>query len=210
MERACARHIARNRVGNAAAKRAPGGRRDIWATARAYFRLPQPRPRIARLMGSPPVDSREKHEGKRITGEAPVTMTGLSLFVSGRGYGSGGAEIPAHRAPYLGPHRGRGLLPLQGRQGVSRRRPWMGLERDRNSPCARHSTRRPRRTDRPWRKRSRASCGMWQRLRVSPETLQALAKKGIEAEILQTEAAVKRFNELRENLPVGGLFHSTC
>ena len=54
------------------------------------------------------------------------------------------------------------------------------------------------------------SCGMWQRLRVSPETLQALAKKGIEAEILQTEAAVKRFNELRENLPVGGLFHSTC
>jgi hypothetical protein len=27
---------------------------------------------------------------------------------------------------------------------------------------------------------------------------------------LQTEAAVKRFNELRETLPVGGLFHSTC
>ena len=25
-----------------------------------------------------------------------------------------------------------------------------------------------------------------------------------------TEAAVKRFNELRESLPVGGLFHSTC
>ncbi|HEX5518030.1 MAG TPA: MTH938/NDUFAF3 family protein [Pseudolabrys sp.] len=54
------------------------------------------------------------------------------------------------------------------------------------------------------------SRGMWQRLLVSPETLQALAKKGIEAEILQTEAAVKRFNELRETLPVGGLFHSTC
>jgi hypothetical protein len=54
------------------------------------------------------------------------------------------------------------------------------------------------------------SRGMWQRLRVSPETLQALVKKGIEAEILQTEAAAKRFNELRETLPVGGLFHSTC
>jgi hypothetical protein len=54
------------------------------------------------------------------------------------------------------------------------------------------------------------SRGMWERLCVSPETLQALAKKGIEAEILQTEAAVKRFNELRETLPVGGLFHSTC
>jgi hypothetical protein len=54
------------------------------------------------------------------------------------------------------------------------------------------------------------SRGMWKRLCISPETLHALAKKGIEAEILQTEAAVKRFNELRETLPVGGLFHSTC
>jgi hypothetical protein len=27
---------------------------------------------------------------------------------------------------------------------------------------------------------------------------------------LQTEAAVERFNELRENIAVGGLFHSTC
>jgi hypothetical protein len=54
------------------------------------------------------------------------------------------------------------------------------------------------------------SRGMWERLRVSPETLQSLAKIGIEAEVLQTEAAVKRFNELREALPVGGLFHSTC
>jgi hypothetical protein len=37
-----------------------------------------------------------------------------------------------------------------------------------------------------------------------------LAEKGIEVEVLQTEAAVKRFNELRETLPTGGLFHSTC
>jgi hypothetical protein len=54
------------------------------------------------------------------------------------------------------------------------------------------------------------SRGMWERLRISPETLQILVKKGIEAEVLQTEAAVKRFNELRETVPVGGLFHSTC
>src|SRR5262245_15480283 len=47
------------------------------------------------------------------------------------------------------------------------------------------------------------SRGMWQRLRVSPETSQVLAEKGIEVEILQTEAAVKRFNELREIVPVG-------
>jgi hypothetical protein len=33
---------------------------------------------------------------------------------------------------------------------------------------------------------------------------------GIEVEVLQTEAAVERFNELRESMPVGGLFHSTC
>jgi hypothetical protein len=49
-----------------------------------------------------------------------------------------------------------------------------------------------------------------QRLKVCPETLEVLAKNGIEAEVLQTEAAVERFNELRESMPVGGLFHSTC
>jgi hypothetical protein len=45
---------------------------------------------------------------------------------------------------------------------------------------------------------------------VCPETLLVLANHGIEVEVLQTEAAVKRFNELRETVPVGGLFHSTC
>jgi len=54
------------------------------------------------------------------------------------------------------------------------------------------------------------SKGVWERLQVCPETLKVLAEKGIEVEVLQTEAAVKRFNELRETLPTGGLFHSTC
>jgi hypothetical protein len=54
------------------------------------------------------------------------------------------------------------------------------------------------------------SKGMWERLGVCPETLEALARSGIAAEVLQTEAAVKRFNELRDTLPAGGLFHSTC
>ena len=54
------------------------------------------------------------------------------------------------------------------------------------------------------------SRGMWERLKVSPETLEVLARNGIEAEVLETKAAVKRYNELREALPVGGLFHSTC
>ena len=54
------------------------------------------------------------------------------------------------------------------------------------------------------------SKGIWERLKVCPETLEVLAENGIEVEVLQTEVAVDRFNKLREAVPVGGLFHSTC
>ncbi len=54
------------------------------------------------------------------------------------------------------------------------------------------------------------SKGIWERLRVCSETLKLLADRGIAVEVLQTEAAVQRFNELRQNTLVGGLFHSTC
>ena len=54
------------------------------------------------------------------------------------------------------------------------------------------------------------SKGVWERLQVCPETLKILADNGVEVEVLQTEVAVKRFNELREAVPAGGLFHSTC
>ena len=54
------------------------------------------------------------------------------------------------------------------------------------------------------------SSGIWQRLQVCSETLTVLAQNGIQVEVLQTEAAVERFNMIRENMPVGGLFHSTC
>ena len=54
------------------------------------------------------------------------------------------------------------------------------------------------------------SRGIWERLQVCPETVEVLDKSGIQIEVLQTEEAVERFNELRENMPVGGLFHSTC
>ena len=54
------------------------------------------------------------------------------------------------------------------------------------------------------------SKGIWQRLQVCPETLELLAKNDIQVEVLQTEDAVNRFNVLRESMPVGGLFHSTC
>jgi hypothetical protein len=53
------------------------------------------------------------------------------------------------------------------------------------------------------------STGIWQ-LQVCPETLELLAENEIPVEVLQTEHAVERFNVLRENMPVGGLFHSTC
>lgn len=54
------------------------------------------------------------------------------------------------------------------------------------------------------------SKGILKRLQVCPETLKLLADRGIAVQVLQTEAAVQRFNELRESMPVGGLFHSTC
>jgi hypothetical protein len=54
------------------------------------------------------------------------------------------------------------------------------------------------------------SKGILKRLQVCPETLKLLADRGIDVEVLQTKAAVKRFNELRKTTPVGGLFHSTC
>lgn len=54
------------------------------------------------------------------------------------------------------------------------------------------------------------SKGFWERLQVCPETLKYLADRDIPVEALQTEAAVNRFNELRERVAVGGLFHSTC
>jgi hypothetical protein len=54
------------------------------------------------------------------------------------------------------------------------------------------------------------SRGIWEQLQVCPETLDVLTKNGIKVEVLQTEVAVERFNQLRESMSVGGLFHSTC
>ncbi len=54
------------------------------------------------------------------------------------------------------------------------------------------------------------SRGVWERLEVQPATLAWLRDHGVEVRVLQTEEAVKCFNELAEIAPVGGLFHSTC
>ncbi len=54
------------------------------------------------------------------------------------------------------------------------------------------------------------SKGMYEQLHVCPEALQMLKERGIITHILQTEEAVRLYNELREKKPVGGLFHTTC
>jgi hypothetical protein len=47
------------------------------------------------------------------------------------------------------------------------------------------------------------SKGIWQRLKVCPETLEVLAKNGIEAEVLQTEAAVERLSFVKAGRSAG-------
>jgi hypothetical protein len=54
------------------------------------------------------------------------------------------------------------------------------------------------------------SRGMHERLRVCPETLRMLQERGVPTHVLQTEEAVRLYNDLREREAVGGLFHSTC
>jgi hypothetical protein len=54
------------------------------------------------------------------------------------------------------------------------------------------------------------SRGMELRLHTMPETVSLLQDSGIEVHVLETKAAAELYNELAGDLPVGGLFHSTC
>lgn len=54
------------------------------------------------------------------------------------------------------------------------------------------------------------SKGINKRLQVPAETVAYLEERGVDVEVLQTEAAVKRYNELSRRVPVGALIHSTC
>jgi hypothetical protein len=54
------------------------------------------------------------------------------------------------------------------------------------------------------------SRGVYERLQTCRETLDLLEGRGVKVEVLQTERAVERYNELAAEGPVGGLFHSTC
>ncbi len=54
------------------------------------------------------------------------------------------------------------------------------------------------------------SLGIYGRLKVQDETLTKLAEKGITAHVLKTKEAKELYNQLCEDTPVGGLFHTTC
>jgi hypothetical protein len=54
------------------------------------------------------------------------------------------------------------------------------------------------------------SRGILQALQVCSENLELLKNNGIPAHVLQTEAAVRLYNELAENQRAAGLLHSTC
>jgi hypothetical protein len=54
------------------------------------------------------------------------------------------------------------------------------------------------------------SRGMTGRLQVATETLRMLKDEGVAVHVLDTEEAVRTYNELSEAEPVGGLFHTTC
>ncbi|GLY03764.1 hypothetical protein Acsp01_41430 [Actinoplanes sp. NBRC 101535] len=54
------------------------------------------------------------------------------------------------------------------------------------------------------------SRGMDLKLEVDPRTLALLAERGVPVHVVQTEEAVRVYNELAETEAVGGLFHSTC
>lgn len=52
--------------------------------------------------------------------------------------------------------------------------------------------------------------GVNERLQTSKETIDFLEQKNLNYQILQTEKAITRYNELAENKQVGALIHSTC
>ena len=54
------------------------------------------------------------------------------------------------------------------------------------------------------------SKGINRRLQVKQDTEQMLSQKGVEYHVLQSEKAVKKYNELRKDHKVGALIHSTC
>ncbi len=51
---------------------------------------------------------------------------------------------------------------------------------------------------------------MYERLRISPDTLEMLRNRGVTVHVHPTDDAVRQYNTLAETDAVAGLFHSTC
>jgi len=45
---------------------------------------------------------------------------------------------------------------------------------------------------------------------ADPATLEFLAERSVSVHVAETRQAVRIYNKLAEEVPVGGLFHSTC
>lgn len=54
------------------------------------------------------------------------------------------------------------------------------------------------------------SRGMDKMLRIDPATLEYLEQRSVAVQVAETREAVQIYNQLAEDVPVGGLFHSTC
>lgn len=54
------------------------------------------------------------------------------------------------------------------------------------------------------------SRGMHERLQVREDTLSTLRDRGVSVDVLETNRAVARYNELSGSEAVGALIHSTC
>ncbi len=54
------------------------------------------------------------------------------------------------------------------------------------------------------------SQGMDRRLQIDPATLKYLEQRSIAVHVAETRQAVEIYNKLAEDVPVAGLFHSTC
>ncbi len=52
--------------------------------------------------------------------------------------------------------------------------------------------------------------GFYGRLGVCPDTLKMLENRDVPVYVENTEEAVRLYNGLREDVPVGALIHSTC
>ena len=93
---------------------------------------------------------------------------------------------------------------------MARRRPRMGLDRDRHHTLAGYSARRRRGAACRRAVAVVLSQGMEKRLEVPQSTVDWLEARGVTVHVAETTEAIELYNRLRGTTAVAGLFHSTC